>query len=87
MSFDLSALLPILAIVVSIGAAVFWDGSDGKGARVERFVSEIVLHSKKPTDSNQTIRIARVQIEPGIRLKSSDLRARDEREGSSFVNG
>lgn len=80
MSFDLSFLLPMLAVVVSIGAAVFWDGSGGKGERIEKYIAEkIVLQTKGTIDAEAT-KFVRIEIEPGQRLKPSDLRARDRQE-------
>lgn len=87
MSFDFSVLLPILAMVVSIGAAVFWDGGNGKAARVERYISEAVLQEKRGPQQAYSAKLVRVEIEPGNRLKSSDLRARDEREGTMSTLG
>lgn len=80
MSFDLSSLMPLLAIVVSVGAVFFWDGNGDKGDRVEKFIESKVFVGSGQGHVDTTARLVRIEIEPGDRLKSTDLRARDKRE-------
>lgn len=84
MSIDFSAMLPILVVVISLCAAVFMDGVNGAGSRLEKYISESVLQPKRQADQ-PSMNMVRIEILPGDRLKSSDLRARDERERATTV--
>lgn len=81
MNLDLSVLMPLLAIVVSVGAAMFWNGQGGKGVKAEEYlytkVRERIVSSQKLEAPKVLVR---VEVLPGERLRSSDLRARDKTE-------
>jgi hypothetical protein len=84
MSFDLSVVMPILAIIVSVAAAFFWDGQGDRSKQVERFiVSRVVSDTFETKDVSAPV--SRIVIDPGTRLKPSDLRARDKREEAMSV--
>lgn len=81
MSFDLSVLLPIIAVFISVGAAIFWDGNGTHSQRVERYIESTVLKSGKLQETKPVgYTIVRIEVAPGSRQKSSDLKARDQSE-------
>lgn len=73
MTFELSLLLPILALVVSIAAGYLWK------SRYDQAFEKLMnahLGSSRPREIG-SINNFRIEVEPGTRLKSSNLKARD----------
>lgn len=80
MSFDLSSLMPLVAVIVSVCAIFFWDGANGKGDRIEKYIESRMLVQGHSDKNQNEVRLVRIEVEPGSRLKPTDLRARDKKE-------
>lgn len=87
MNFELSVLMPLLTIVVSVAAAFFWNGQGSKGIRAEEYLYAMVrdntIGSLRKLESPKVL--VRVEVLPGDHLRPSDLRARDKTEDVAAV--
>lgn len=82
-NLDFSVLMPLIAIAVSIGAALFWGGHDGKGIKAEEYLYTIVREKAVSLNKADAHKVSvRVEVQPGVRLRPSDLRARDKTEST-----